>query len=304
MFLFGRPATDAEKKMVADVEFAIAELVKHIEKQRRKLYGPGRVEQDEIKRILYNIYNRDAKMNYMLRDMYGELKLRWRYKREVYDKNKRFVEKLKTAETWSKNVAAYYKDNIFVSYDREFCKVITASFDYKNVRRLYLNCDPEHIEKVVKSLLDFLSESRGLVKLQFKFPRHDVAEKHIGMLIRTDKLVIYYRADDMDTHFKLHDMVGRLRGYLKPSTPLFTRLTGHEGAALAFEPPPSAQKYAGPRGEVLSFGEFIAAVIAEELSGWCIANSKHPSGGEIRSIAENIVLNRLSKEHGYGSTWT
>ncbi len=165
-------------------------------------------------------------------------------------------------------------------------------------RRMYLNCVPEHMDTVVRELINLmLCSFQGKLQqyIAFKFPFFSKIERiH---LIKADKIIVYYE-DGPDTHEILQRWARSMSKYFHSDAPKFTRQE-IDGVGFAYEPLPEHKEYAKEHGEEeVSFSGFMALVIAEHLYSWCISHQKIPDQAELAELAKEI-LGELVNKHRY-----
>lgn len=287
-----------QTKIIGDITHAISECLNFISKHDPQVYSQltllpdKKAIEEKLKDIIYKLYHVDPKMTFFFRDIFGE-EAKEQYAEKIRQLNELFVNRLKQALA----IVEMHRDRFNVDID--WWVQVNPKTEVNVTRRMYLNCDPEYISIVIADLVKLMFVGFGHAntpQIIFKFPNPARVSK--SMLIRADKVVIYY-GDDPVTHEILRDWVGSMAKFLREHVPLFTRKE-REGVGFAYEPPPEQQEYAKLHtGEMTSFGGFMALVIARYLYAWCQQYKKIPHGGEIVIIAAEIFEEKLIKKHKY-----
>lgn len=288
-----------DTKIINDIAHAIKETLQALKKYEPETYSELSAEQSDSKKIkrklsniIYKLYHADPKMAKYFADIFT-LKIKEQYKNEVIRLNTVFRDRLHQAL----NIVKRHADDFIIL--RDFWVQVCPKTGVKIVRRMYLNCDPEHINIVIYDLMLLLEGafSKGKKpKITFKFPDYKTVE--MKELIRADKIVIYY-GDDRATYKLLNDWVEKVGHFLHKDAPLFTRVE-KEGVGFAYELSPKHQDYAKMHiGDTTSFGGFMALVIARYLHSWSMEHGHVPKGSEIVQVAEEIYHLKLKGVHKF-----
>lgn len=288
-----------QNKIIGDITHAISECLNFISKHDPQVYSQlifspyKKAIEKKLADIIYKLYHVDPKITFFFRDIFGE-EAKEQYAEKIRQLNELFVNRLKQTLA----IVETHRDRLNVYIWGGWVQV-NPKTEVNVTRRMYLNCDPEYINIVIADLVKLMLVGFGHAhtpQIIFKFP--DPARVSKSMLIRADKVVIYY-GDDPVTHEILRDWVGSMAKFFREHVPLFTRKE-REGVGFAYEPPPEQQEYAKLHtGEMTPFGGFMALVIARYLYAWCQLHKKIPHSGEIVRIAAEIFEEKLIKKHKY-----
>ncbi len=286
-----------EETLPQDVEAMVRETVRVLKKFHAKsipslVYGEiSKEKAKELHKIIYNLYCIDSSMHKYIVDIYT-LEIKEQYKEKVEKINERFMIALEQAH----QIIEKYRER-FTELEKKEWIICTLKGVSKNdiTRRMYLNCEPDHILTVVLSLMNWAEKYK--MNVIFKFPNYKSVT--FAELIRADKIVIYY-GESGRTHELLRDWVGSVRTFLRPARPMFTRIE-REGAAFAFEPTPDQHAfYYNTIGKESSFGSFVALVVAWGILSWSVSHTHLPYSTEdfaevTKEIIKQLELHKFKK---------
>lgn len=288
-----------DAKIINDITHVIKETLRVLQKHKPQIYfristkPHSKQIERELDDTIYELYHIDSKIAKYFTDVYT-LEVEEQYKEKVMKLNLIFKDRLRQAL----QIVEKHADK-FVIYKNSWIQV-NPKASINTTRRMYLNCDPEHVNIVIHDLIHLMMGaffSGRKPKIKFKFPNYKIVR--MKMLIRADKVVVYY-GDDETTHKVLRDWAGMAGRFFHKDTPLFTRVE-REGVGFAYEPPPKQREYvvAFTGREKVSFGSFMSLVIARYLYAWSIEHNHTPRGAEIVRVAEEIYKLKLKGKHKF-----
>jgi hypothetical protein len=294
---------DIDAKIINDIRYALVECVNYLLRTRPDVGSRLTDQRDGYRKEfetwlgeqVYRIYVRDRTMAGYFDDIHG-YKIKAEYLNDVNQLHAEYKAKLETA--WG--VISHYRDRLNLSADGLWLHVSPKGLPVTVKRRLYINCNPKHVDEVIKRLVQLMVTgfgASGPARIYFKFRDYRFVQPR--NLIRADRIVVYYE-DSPVTHEILRDWVTSIRQFLHPTEPLFTRQAVN-GTGFAYEPLPEHQEYAKMHsGEEASFGQFIALVIARYLYPWCLRNRRLPrTSADFQQIAREIFYGKLINKHHF-----
>jgi len=273
---------NTDSQLLFEIEDTVEKVLSYLQAKDAYIYSqlpiPPHHKQieDILVTIIYGFANLDHNMIRRYFDDMLDLEVKEEYREELHHLTRIYVEKLRVAF----QITAQHRDQLEVGVFGNFIAVRSHETNIK--RRMYLNCVPDHIDKVVDSLIKLML--KGL-KFEFKFPLFEKLSPH--MLVKADKIIVYY-GDDSHTHNTLKVWSKSMADFFHSDAPRFTRQE-IEGVGFAYQPLPEHHQYAREHpDESVSFSKFMSIVIAEHLYKWCLKHQKIPSERDFSDVAREI----------------
>jgi hypothetical protein len=320
-----------EDKIIGDIEYVIQYLIEVLKKRNQlDLLYKGKHGSTDISKYIYRLYSRlGSPFQTHLLDILDLI---------VNPDSSSYITKVLSEYKKSLSKAEHViKECEFANVFKQGGWVgMTIIGNLGGVkRRLYVNCDPAHVHKVMETLMKAHTE-HGFFRrcrhcgayfttrpgkelpsgkryagnkcpnpdclkerkgiIQLKFSDPDTAD--ITDLVRTDKIVLYLDDDPISLKIAV-SVLKKCEGYLNEEVPKFTNKL-FKGIGFAREPGEEHKRYVKEHmREIASFGKFMSLVISRYLVAWAVKRRRIPDKNEIREIAKEIYHYKLKERHMY-----